>query len=118
MIRMRPSLLVCAALALTSLPSSDAWAQRNRDRDREREIERERQEAQSRVDTTFAFSRTGVVDLTQISGDIVVTTWDRAEARIRAYAERGRVESSLSSSRLTLQIESVRGRVGDSRFEV
>jgi DUF4097 and DUF4098 domain-containing protein YvlB len=110
---MNSSVLVCAALALTSFPST-TWAQRNRDRDREREY----QEAQSRVDTTFAFSRTGVVDLTQISGDIVVTAWDRAEARVRAYSERGRVQSSLSSSRLTLQIESVRGRVGDSRFEI
>jgi DUF4097 and DUF4098 domain-containing protein YvlB len=90
-------------------------AQRNRDRDRERE---ESQDVQSRLDTTFAFSRTGVVDLTQISGDVIVTTWERGEARIKAYAERGRIRSSLSSSRLTLEIESVRGRVGDSRFEV
>ena len=73
---------------------------------------------QSRLDTTFAFSRTGVVDLTQISGDVIVTAWERGEARIKAYAERGRIRSSLSSSRLTLEIESVRGRVGDSRFEV
>jgi DUF4097 and DUF4098 domain-containing protein YvlB len=70
------------------------------------------------MDTTFAFSRTGIVDLTQISGDVVVTAWDRGEARIRAYAERGRIRSNLSSSRLTLEIESVRGRVGDSKFEV
>lgn len=80
--------------------------------------DRDRQEAQSRVDTTFTFSRTGVVDLTQVSGDITVTSWDRAEARVRAYAERGQVRSGLSSSRLTLDVESVRGRIGDSRFEV
>jgi DUF4097 and DUF4098 domain-containing protein YvlB len=95
------------------LPAAGAGAQRNRDRERE-----DSQDVQSRVDTTFAFSRTGVVDLTQISGDVVVTAWDRGEARIRAYAERGRVRSSLSSSRLTLEIESVRGRVGDSKFEL
>lgn len=105
--------LVAAALALTMLAPSRASAQRDsRDRDREW------QEAQSRVDTTFAFSRTGVVDLTQASGDIIVTSWDRAEARVRAYAERGQVRSGLSSSRLTLDVESVRGRIGDSRFEV
>lgn len=122
MFRKRSSVLVSAAIALATLASSAASAQRNRDRnrdrDREREVEREQQEAQSRVDTTFAFSRTGVVDLTQVSGDIVVTAWDKPEARVRAYAERGRVRSSLSSSRLTLGIESIRGRVGDSRFEV
>jgi DUF4097 and DUF4098 domain-containing protein YvlB len=105
--------LSLATIALVTLLPDASGAQRNRDRDRE-----DSQDVQSRIDTTFAFSRTGVVDLTQISGDIVVTTSDRGEARIRAYAERGRIRSSLSSSRLTLEIESVRGRVGDSKFEV
>jgi len=112
---MRPSVLVGAALALAMLASTTAAAQqRGSNRDREREF----QEAESRVDTTFAFSRTGIVDLTQVSGDIVVTAWDRAEARVRAYAERGRVLTDLSSSRLSLEVESIRGRVGDTRFEV
>jgi len=111
---MRSPWLVAAVLLLGGLPYA-AGAQRNRDRDRERE---DMQDAQSRVDTTFAFSRTGVADLSQISGDIVVNAWDRAEARVRAYAERGRVRTGLSSSRITLEVESVRGRVGDSRFEV
>lgn len=112
---MRSSLSLAAtavATVLTLFPGS-ASAQRNRDRERE-----DSQDVQSRLDTTFAFSRTGVVDLTQIAGDVVVTAWDRGEARIRAYAERGRIRSNLSSSRLTLEIESVRGRVGDSKFEV
>lgn len=112
---MRSSLSLAAtavATVLTLFPGS-ASAQRNRDRERE-----DSQDVQSRMDTTFAFSRTGIVDLTQISGDVVVTAWDRGEARIRAYAERGRIRSNLSSSRLTLEIESVRGRVGDSKFEV
>jgi DUF4097 and DUF4098 domain-containing protein YvlB len=112
---MRSSLSLAAtavATVLTLFPGS-ASAQRNRDRERE-----DSQDVQSRMDTTFAFSRTGTVDLTQISGDVVVTAWDRGEARIRAYAERGRIRSNLSSSRLTLEIESVRGRVGDSKFEV
>ena len=97
-------------LALAVLVPGSAFAQRDRDRDDEG--------AQSRIDTTFAFSRTGSVDLTQISGDIIVNTWDRNEARVRAYAERGRVESRLSSSRLSLELERVRGRIGDSKFEV
>ena len=111
---MPSSVLVVAALALTMLAPSSTSAQRGDTRDRDREW----QQAQSRIDTTFAFSRTGMVDLTQASGDIIVTSWDRAEARVRAYAERGQVRSDLSSSRLTLDVESVRGRVGDSRFEV
>jgi hypothetical protein len=114
---MKRFLFLATIAVVPLLPAGAAGAQRNRDRDRERERE-DSQDVQSRIDTTFAFSRTGVVDLTQISGDVVVTAWDRGEARIRAYAERGRVRSSLSSSRLTLEIESVRGRVGDSKFEL
>ena len=112
---MKPSVLVGALVALAlSIASSGAGAQQRGNREREREW----QDAESRVDTTFAFSRTGVVDLTQVSGDIVVTAWDRAEARVRAYAERGRVRTDLSSSRLSLEVESIRGRVGDTRFEL
>jgi len=112
---MKPSAFVGAALALTMFASTSAWAQqRNNSRDREREF----QDAESRIDTTFTFSRTGVVDLTQVSGDIVVTAWQRGEARVRAYAERGRVRSDLSTSRLSLEVESIRGRVGDTRFEI
>ena len=107
-----------AALALVALLPLSAFAQRNRDRDREREREEAVQDAQSRIDTTFAFSKSGVVDLRQVSGDVVVNAWDRGEARVRAYAERGRVRASLSSSRLSLDVESVRGRIGDSKFEV
>jgi DUF4097 and DUF4098 domain-containing protein YvlB len=108
------------AFALAALLPLSASAQRNRDqnRDREREREADMQDAQSRIDTTFAFSKTGIVDLRQVSGDVVVNGWDRGEARVRAYAERGRVRASLSASRLSLEVESVRGRIGDSRFEV
>jgi DUF4097 and DUF4098 domain-containing protein YvlB len=111
---MRSLVLGASTLVLATLLPAAADAQRGNDRNRDREFE----EAQSRVDTTFAFNRSGVVDLRQISGDVVVTAWDRAEARVRAYAERGRVRSDLTASRLTLQIEPVRGRVGDSRFEI
>lgn len=111
--RVRSSLIAGAALVLTAWLPGLATAQRNRDRERD-----DTQDAQSRIDTTFAFNRNGVADLTQISGDIIVNAWDRSEARVRAYAERGRVRSSLSSSRIALDVESVRGRLGDSRFEV
>lgn len=104
--RLLPTLLILATLATGS-----ADAQQSHGRDEERN-------AQSQIDTTFTFDRTGVVDLRQISGDVIVTAWDRGEARVRAYAERGRIRSRLSSSRLTLEVEPVRGRVGDSRFEV
>lgn len=118
---MRLNLIVGVVLALMALLPVSSFAQRNRDRDRNRDHEQDREElqdVQSRIDTTFAFSKSGVVDLTQISGDVIVTAWDRNEARVRAYAERGRVRSSISSSRISLDVESIRGRMGDSKFEV
>src|SRR5687767_2120627 len=109
---MRLSVILGATLALGALEPTSVVAQRNRERDTDWE------QAQSRIDTTFAFNRNGVVDLTQISGDVIVTAWERNEARVRAYTERGRVRWDFSSSRISLDIEPVRGRVGDSRFEV
>ena len=111
---MKLPVLFGALVALTLVQPHIAQAQRSGNRERDEQW----QEAQSRIDTTFAFNRNGVVDLTQISGDVVVTAWDRGEARVRAYAERGRVRWDLSSSRISLDVESIRGRVGDSRFEV
>lgn len=115
--RLRPTLLASTALALTVLLPTAAFAQSDRSRDRDRERE-EFQDAQSRVDTTFAFNRNGAVELTEISGDVIVNAWDRNEARVRAYAERGRVRTSISASRLSLEVEPIRGRLGDSKLEV
>ncbi|HEU4630997.1 MAG TPA: hypothetical protein VFS08_14700 [Gemmatimonadaceae bacterium] len=75
----------------------------------------------SSIDTTFRFDRDGVVDLTQLSGEIVVTAWDRDEVRVQALAQYGRVESTLSSGRVLLRVVPDRGRggrIGDSRFEL
>ena len=75
----------------------------------------------SSIDTTFAFSRDGLVDASQISGDITVSTWDRSDIRVRAYAERGRVVADLSRAQVRLRVEGDRGRnsgIGDSRFEI
>ena len=118
MLRFISSLSTLAALAALSVALSipvtgSAQSDRHRERDRE-----DSQDAQSRIDTTFAFNKTGSVDLTEVSGDVVVNAWDRNEARVRAYAERGRIRSSVSSSRLSLEVEPVGGRTGDSKLEV
>ena len=97
-------------VALGAGLSSPAIAQ-DRDRDRDDEY-------RSRVDTTIAFTRTGVVDLSLISGDIIVTGWTQNQARIKAYSERGRIRSDLGASRLTLEVESDRGRMGETKFEL
>ena len=112
---MRYTLFASTVLAVTLMFPAMVSAQSDRHRERERE---ESQDAQSRIDTTFAFNRNGSVDLTEISGDVIVNAWDRNEARVRAYAERGRIRSTMSSSRLSLEVEPVRGRIGDSKLEV
>jgi hypothetical protein len=76
-----------------------------------------RQSAQERIDTTFAFSRDGVLDLTTFGGDVVVTGSARQEARIRGLTERG-TRWRVSSSRITIEAESYRGRSGDAGYEI
>ncbi len=72
----------------------------------------------SRIDTTIAFSPNGTVDLSTISGDIIVTGWSRNEARIKASSERGQLRFSASPSRIMIEVESRRGRMGETRYEL
>jgi type II secretory pathway pseudopilin PulG len=76
-----------------------------------------RQSAQARIDTTFAFSRDGVLDLTTFGGDVIVTGWTRQEARVRALTERG-TRWRFSSTRMTIEAESHRGRSSDAQYEI
>lgn len=76
------------------------------------------QDFTSRIDTTIAFSPNGTVDLSTISGDIIVTGWSRNEARIKAFSERGQLRFSASSSRIMIEVESRRGRMGETRYEL
>jgi len=120
---MRPALLA-AALALTlAAPAAESWivtdggtlqAQNTR-RSRDRDID---EEYRSRIDTTFAFGRNGVVDLSLVSGEIVVTGWDRGEVKINATSERGLVRLDASPSRVSLEVRSDRGRLGDTHYEL
>ena len=72
----------------------------------------------SRIDTTVALSRDGTVDLSLVSGEIVVTSWNRSEVRVHATSERGILRFDVSPSRVTLGVRSDRGRMGDTHFEV
>jgi DUF4097 and DUF4098 domain-containing protein YvlB len=76
------------------------------------------QQGGARVDTTVAFPRDGVVDLSTFSGDIAVTGWTRTEARIVATTERGQLRWRVSSGRITIETESYRGRTGETRYEL
>ncbi|HEY0969614.1 MAG TPA: DUF4097 family beta strand repeat-containing protein [Gemmatimonadales bacterium] len=100
------------ALALAALPVSHAHAQRGAPGD-----------YRSWIDTTYAFSRGGVIDADQVAGDVIVTTWERPEVRVRAWAEHGQVRSRFSPDRVELRVEGERDgdrnrRIGDSGFEI
>jgi DUF4097 and DUF4098 domain-containing protein YvlB len=93
------------------------------DRDRDGKHHFNPQNAASRLDTTITFTADGTVDLSNISGEINVTGWDRKEVRIKAYSERGRIEWDLSSSRVTLEVrsehDSRRSRgIGETRYDL
>ena len=112
-------LLALAAAALAApLASADLTAQRPRDRDRDRDRDYDESESASgRIDTTFAFARGGVVDLSLVAGEIVVNGWDRTQARVTATSERGTPRLEVTSSRISLDL-GPRRRSGDTRFEV
>jgi len=82
----------------------------------------------TQIDTTVRLDRGGAVDLSLISGRMRVTGWDRAEVKISATIESGRLRFSSNSSRVSLSVDDSdnddrRGRrhnnnVGDARYEV
>ena len=112
---MRLFLLYAAVASLGALIPTEGWAQRNRVSERD---DRSRQRGEARVDTTFAFTRGGIVELTQTSGDIVVTAWDRDEARVQASSERGRLDMHVTPARIAIGVNTVNGRRGDTRYEI
>ncbi len=71
-----------------------------------------------RVDTAFAFERGGSVSLSLVSGSIRVITGTGNEIRILATIERGRLETSISRSRVSIEARSINGRMGDTRYEL
>jgi DUF4097 and DUF4098 domain-containing protein YvlB len=100
------ALAALAALAVL-IPARDASAQQ-----RSRSYGYE-----SRVDTTFAFDKTGAVNVSAASGDIVITGWARNEIRVRAVSDDDNIRFSGSSARVTLEVGGSR-RGSDTRFEL
>ena len=72
----------------------------------------------TRIDTTFAFTADGTVDLTSFNGDITVTGWTRNQARVRASTERGQLRWRFTSSRISVEADMYRGRTGETTYEV
>lgn len=109
---MTRTLFRCSALlaAALSLAPAAARAQRTSMRLDDSEL--------TRIDTTITFAANGVVDLSQVSGNIIVTAWNRPQVKISAYVENGVIRADLSSRSISLEVRSRRGRVGDSEFRL
>lgn len=76
------------------------------------------QELRQRVDTAFAFERGGSVRLSLVSGEILVTAGTTNEIRIVATVERGRLETYLSRTRVSIEARDVQRRLGAARYEL
>lgn len=104
----RSWIIAAAAVLALSAPPPLAAQRDSRDSD----------DFRSRIDTTVALSRNGTVDLSLVSGEMVVTSWDRNEVRVRARSERGILRFDVSPSRVSLGIRSTWGETGDAYYEV
>lgn len=93
--------------------AAPARAQDSNDRD-----DRSEARATSKLDTTVTIDRSGIVDLQLVSGEIVVSAGTGNQVRIHAYTERGVLQFSATPSRVSLDVNSSRGRMGDTRYEV
>ena len=101
--RCRRTAPLLAALGLLAVSAFNAGAQRRSrfgpDRDR--------------IDTTFAFDKSGSVTLTATSGEIIVNGASDARIHIVATSENGNLSLDAAPNRVILQ-----NRSGESRFEV
>ena len=108
----RPWLLAALGALLVAAPAAPLAAQNRRDGDPDEGA------YQSRLDTTVALARDGTVDLSLVSGEIIVSSWDRDQVKIEARTERGILRFDASPSRVALSVRSDRGEMGDTRFRV
>lgn len=72
----------------------------------------------SRLDTTVVVSAGVTVDLSLMSGEIKVTSWERPEVRIVATSEDGDLRFEASSRRVSLSLDDDYGDGGDTEYEV
>lgn len=104
----------CFALLLLAAAAPLEAQRRTRDRDDDRDGG-----IIARVDTTVPLGARGVVDLSLVSGEIVVTS--RGDDRVRVVAtleDDGELRFEAAAGKVALTAKSVRNRLGDAYFEV
>jgi predicted membrane protein len=104
--------LTLLALGALVLPL-DAGAQSSRNR---RSSNNNDDRSRQRIDTTFAFNKSGTIDLGAVTGDIIVTGWTKNEVRVVATADENSIDMTISNGRVELSARRYRG--GDSHYEL
>lgn len=97
----RLAILTAATLAIA--PAA-ALAQRNREL--------------TRIDSTFSFEKGGAVEVSVVSGEIIITGWTRPEAKVYASIDRGWLDSQLNSHRIAIETRSDHGHSSGARIEI
>jgi len=72
----------------------------------------------SRIDTTVAVSKGVTIDLSILSGDIKVTTWDKPQVRVTAVSEEGDLRFEATSQRVSISQEEENDDGGDTHYEL
>ena len=98
--------VLCLAAAMAATPALLPAQRQHRNDDDET----------SRVDTTVALSSGGVVELSLISGEIKVTSWNRDQVRIKASSDGGILQFDATNSRVTLTVRSDHDDMGDTEY--
>jgi DUF4097 and DUF4098 domain-containing protein YvlB len=118
------SFLAFLALLVAMPAASQSTRERERERERERREREDRhrdadedsQDFRSVIDTTVAFTARGTIDLSLVSGEIRVSGWSQNQVKLHATSERGIIQFDYAPSRLSLDVRSQRGRMGDTRY--
>lgn len=100
--------VLCLAAAMAATPALLPAQRQHRDDDDE----------SSRIDTTVALSSGGVVELSLISGDIKVTSWNRDQVRIKASSENGSLQLDATNGRVSLSVRSIHDDMGDTEYDI
>ena len=100
---------MCLAAVMAATPALLPAQRQHRDDD---------DDASSRIDTTVALSAGGVVELSLISGEIKVTSWNRDQVRVHATSEEGQLQFDASNGRVSLSVRSQHGNMGDTEYQV
>jgi len=72
----------------------------------------------SRIDTTFAFDKSGTVTVSASVGDIIVTGVSGNQIHVRASSDGDNLRLDASATRVMLEATGVGRRSGDSHFEL